>query len=514
MKEKFIKYERRIIDGKTRQIYKKPKSRQLFIIHKKSMIPLSEYKKQQLKRKNRGGTTTPYEQWVAKFGLQNQTQNIKNFIPKRTLYDNIKSALFFQTMYAKKTNSIPLISDKIKGRLKEIAKKVQDDIDTYSYPEQKEYCSLKENIAYLDQQEFFDVSYLAKKQRYQQLHNIIMGDTNKTKLQIFDFTLNYKRMQISVIDEHAMFKKLLNGQDNIKFKDDTAKLENYNYTEYNKKFIDMLNPYTTKNLQAFITEQCNFIMQLSVRDIYTLRYYTLNGFKFITNYKLNKWDNFTKSVDYRLDDHEVMLFFYQFQDFFRDNHMYKGIDISKIINDCDKFSRFINENFATFDKKIWDSVFSIYDEDMRRIFSAAPVTSDIIYLYRGSQYNYVIQAYNQQTYINRASVGWYEPVTYSSCSILPSVAMTFATGGNGPISLYKFIINKGMRLIFLQPITNYENEFEFLIDMKSRYYIDHPRKETVYNGFTSDANMVCPDKNGMKIEITTLKYYTYDSQEM
>jgi hypothetical protein len=50
------------------------------------------------------------------------------------------------------------------------------------------------------------------------------------------------------------------------------------YNEYNKKFINKIQNYIdVKNLQDFLQMQSNFLESLSMREIYTLKYYTYHG---------------------------------------------------------------------------------------------------------------------------------------------------------------------------------------------------------------------------------------------
>jgi hypothetical protein len=270
---------------------------------------------------------------------------------------------------------------------------------------------------------------------------------------------------------------------------------NIKYNEYNKKFINKIQEYIDeKSLNKFIEKQNSFIESLNIRDIYNLKYYTYRGDIYLNYYIDNGGifdtqvilDNGRGIVD---DDSDLCYYFFQFLDYFKANN-YKGQKVN--VDDDMLFIKFIKDNYLDFNSDIYKFVFDLYINELKELFKKAPKTDNELVLYRGINENYIL---------HNAKRGYYTTNHFSSTSLLPEFAYNYTKKKN---IMLKIIVEKGVPLIFVEGITLAKGDFEVIMPIHSKLYIDYALKKVNYYKTKDD---ICPSiNNDNQLKVSTIIY--------
>ena len=320
----------------------------------------------------------------------------------------------------------------------------------------------------------------------------------KKKIRILNkqIEINYKEnILVNNSELDTFIEKRKEGDQSVLDYKSTIYRYNIKYNEYNKKFINKIQEYIDEpSLREFIDKQNSFIESLNIRDVYNLKYYTYRGDIYLNSYIDNDGifdtqvilDNGGGIVD---DDSDLCYYFFQFLDYFKSNN-YKG---AKVPVDDDKlFINFIKDNYLEFDNEIYKFVFNLYIKELKDLFDKAPKTDKELVLYRGVNENYILQ---------NAKRGYYITNHFSSTSLLPEFAYNYTKKKN---IMLKILVEKGVPLIFVEGITLAKGDFEVIMPINSKLYIDYALKKVNYYKTKDD---ICPNANSAaELKVSTIIY--------
>jgi len=121
-----------------------------------------------------------------------------------------------------------------------------------------------------------------------------------------------------------------------------------------------------------------------------------------------------------------------------------------------------------------------YINDIINIFNKAPIVEDDIICYRGIKENYI----NENKDLINLKEGTYINNSFMSTSLFIDTAMKFTSNIDKEKRYIQRINIKNNRVIFLQFVSLYEREYEILLPINSRLYIEYPfRKIKIYNPY-------------------------------
>jgi hypothetical protein len=286
----------------------------------------------------------------------------------------------------------------------------------------------------------------------------------------------------------------------------------YNYTNYyniyNEKFINNIK-YNSKEIKLFISNQITFFESLTIEELYTLKYYTYIGDKLLNTYIKGIFD--PKKINtlyikgrYFYFSHysdSYLLLYYQFKYVFeelliKENYIkiFRSLDNYNYLNKFDKkyFNKYILENYKNFEIEIYHLVFEKFINDLINIFNKAPIANNII-CYRGLENKF----FNNIINIKK---GYYTNSTFISTSLFIDVAKKFTLNNNGYIQKININSNK---VIFMELITLNNYEFEILLPINSKLYIDYPFRKMILYNTTNERNLdyICDNENNKTYEI-------------
>ena len=258
---------------------------------------------------------------------------------------------------------------------------------------------------------------------------------------------------------------------------------------FNLKIIEKLNLIINQDiLNKFIKQQQDFFETLSIRELYNLKYYTSTGYELLNSYlkgkfnKNKKYDIYIYGINNNFSDN-YLLFYYQFLDIFHDIYNNKQQDkynfLSKTnfdfnkMNDKEYFNNYIYKNFKYIDNKIFEKIFKNYINEMIDIFNKAPIVEDDIICYRGIKENHI----NENKDLISLKKGIYINNSFMSTSLFIDTAINFASNPDIEKRYIQRINIKNNRVIFLQLVSSYEHEYEILLPINSRLYIEYPFRE-------------------------------------
>ena len=313
-------------------------------------------------------------------------------------------------------------------------------------------------------------------------------NTKKTKI-------TYNNLKI---DKHILSED--HSDDIITFKNNNIDIELL-YNDYNKKFINKLYVLNnTSYYEEWIKSQNEFITNLNLEEIFTLRCHTHDG-DVIINYFINNNFNIDIDIDYvdngyrkstLIIDKKIfntnrnfILFYYQIKKYlYFENHS-KYSMLSRL-----ELEQYIIENYKTFD---WNKILILYIKDIKNIFNKSPKIKDTIVIYRGV---------NDDYYIKKSAKGTYNSDTLSSYTLNHKIAISYASKN---CCIMRVKLNKGCRAILIDNISAYDNEAEILLPFDTKYNIDYPRHFINYY----KQNDICPDDTkSKKIMVTDLSVIT------
>jgi len=379
----------------------------------------------------------------------------------------------------------------LRNKLEKVRAKIIADNDKYIDEEHEKLCL---NYAkYLEFDKNRDkAEYKGKETEYQGYYEQYKAikDTLKLKEEMKTFryiTDNIKQNE----QQQILFQNIKDKTNNIPFS-----YTNYNYkiifNTYNRKFINNVGKNIDYDLyQRFIAKQDTFIRSLNIRELYILKQYTFQGDAIISSYLNGQFDISQLDIDYN----ESTLFYFQFYDYFKQNPLYNGMQIS--VDDIEFFIRFLKLQYNNFNQEIYKFVIELYIKELTEIFEKAPETEDVMFLYRGVGDNYV-----NRTVAEKKTGGYFISKRFTSTSLFPKIAYNYAIGTRSNI-LYEIKIDKGVKAIFLAGISFFKDEMEVLLPINTTFYIDYANmKKKFYN----DKTILCDnDRTYVKeMNITSL----------
>jgi len=133
-----------------------------------------------------------------------------------------------------------------------------------------------------------------------------------------------------------------------------------------------------------------------------------------------------------------------------------------------------------------------YINDIINIFNKAPIVEDDIICYRGIKENYI----NENKDLINLKEGTYINNSFMSTSLFIDTAMNFTSNIDKEKRYIQRINIKNNRVIFLQFISSFQEEYEILLPINSRLYIEYPFREMrIYNMYDErNENIICEEE--------------------
>lgn len=361
----------------------------------------------------------------------------------------------------------------LNSKLNSIRRKLENDKDEY-----EEF--------YLDEEHKSMCNYY---NLYQELIKKVKVELKMVPFTIATDNIN-DRNQVSILST-------LNENDKITFTDNVLEYP-IEYNEYNHKFINKIQKFIdVEEIQSFLTEQSNFLKSLSVREIFNLKYYTQEAYKVIMNFIEGTFQvkQLTHDIIYK-----NTLFHFQFLDYFKKNPVFNDITVDT--SNFKSFHSFIQSNYLKFTIDIYNEIIQKFIEEINEIFKKAPRIKKELFVYRGVQDNYI-----SAEVIKNKTRGYFTTDRFTSTSLFANKIMSFLDEKKGV--LYEIKLEKGVPVIFLEGITFHPLEYEVLLPIGAKLFIDYANKKQKYY---MNMNLICEDKdrrdsNTININMTSLVYF-------
>lgn len=370
---------------------------------------------------------------------------------------------------SKRTSSYLSVSKSLLGKLEKVRKKIKEDNDIYISKEHQEVCEhYHKYLEYKDQ-------IIMKK------NSLIIKYMNHTP--------------VTSLEHHKVIDNYLENKPNDDFKEVSYKIE-MDYNQFNHKFINGVERiFNQSDIDEFLNDQNDFFKSLNTREIYNLKNYTFMGDKIIVEFITNLFSIDLLYIDYSYST----LFFFQFHDYFSLNPIYNDTPVNT--SNSHDFINFLKLNYKSFSSDIYNYVISSYIDELNKIFKKAPKAKEVMYVYRGVKDNYISKEVSRNK-----SRGLFISNRFTSTSLFVSSAKGFMRDDDNSV-LYEIKIEKGCPLIFLEGISLAKGEYEILLPMNSKFYIDYAVKKGF---FYTNPNVICDiktgNRNGEEIIITSLVY--------
>lgn len=414
--------------------------------------------------------------------------NKKDYKQIVNIFDNIA--------YIKKENKRQVILDVIKNKnkIKEFInqvnlKKNNKEIIQY-FIETDNYEYLNEYYKKLDKIDDTDILLLSKYNMEKKktdisnkIYKLIKNKVNKDinfinnnhkkfceKSDLFDIPdiyeeniTNYKLYVpyfVNLFDKFTNSSTIKNINDNNyyekSFVNIIKKTNNYNF--------EILKKYLNYNLNIdlkWYKKMLKYLHGISLYDKYTVTSYTIDfGFRLINNYLIgnNTINDFNIIIDrirymdskkFKLleeNDYEILIipFFPQIMKFLKINNYIEMIKILNTFEDRDIISLYLQ-------------ITPIIINDIKRIINNSPPLSGPLTLYR--------RVYN----IYYPLKGDFKTQTFTSTSLSFDLVDNIFT--SYPKNIMKFILKKGDKCLFTEPLTVHRGECEFLININNEFNI-------------------------------------------
>ncbi len=353
------------------------------------------------------------------------------------------------------------ISNALLSKLTKVREKIKRDNDIYISEEHREIC------------------YNYKKYE-EMLSNIQMTEKK--------ITFDYKA---DTIDDFDTEKQLIEDSLDLELDtyDDFIDMSyNYviSYNNYNHKYINSIHKFVNVDyIKEFLQEQDEFILSLTLRELLNLKNIR------IASDLIFKYYNNNVSSDTFKDIKTIIIFFYQFKDYFDKNPIIDGINTSYF----KEFIDIIVENIHNIPLQVFNTIIENYIKELNEIFKKAPKTKEVIYLYATFKNDFIVKNSNK-------TEGTYKSNEFIISSLLPDIEIQKIH--NLTSVLYEIKVEKGLPLIFIGGIDSQKNKMNILIPHYSTFYIDYVSKIIKYNNNSKD---ICKNKRSKNINITSLVYY-------
>jgi len=413
----------------------------------------------------------------------NSTFFIEYALKKRTLFTD-KSLICFDSKDEKGTKTInmtclsyfdynkvnennnkyksPINKEKINIRLLEKLRKIREKLkeDKYEYAN-KEH----ETVCYY----YYKFLELSK----------------NVKEEIKTLKLNVSLSDINVYTRYNILIEHIKNNNNITTFTEDEIIYRMKYNANNYKFINADNYLINVDaIQNYINQQTSFFKSLSLREVYTLKYFVLISDKIDTK-NINSIN--AKELTYlRLIEDGAFLYF-QFKDYFTKNPIFNNNNVD--VNDIEKFLSFISNNKNNFNDLLYNTVFKIFLKDVNDIFLKSPKTTDNFYVYSYQPNNFIKKSFYKTNRFMKGQfiISYYDiPHNYH---------------------IYQIYVKKGVSLLFLTPFFSKSNKtLVCFFPISSNFYVDYANNtKTLYNTYFHH-NIVC-DYNGIIYKSSDIIYY-------
>ena len=512
----YVRYDKRLIKGKNRVIYKLKGSNKLYIKNNGKMIALSLFKRtggvdsSNSSRNSRLSleTDSAYSGY-SRLSLQTYSR-FSSYNSQQSPSWNYSAAENLNLdQYKEQLLGIRRISKQhMNQRLLAKLRKIRNNSLFYNN-DHKKLCELQYKI-----QDENNIN----RQQYIEEYNIIAPTILTPELTTEQTT----ELRLNFLNVNRSFLDCLHNNQNYTFINNGIYNKQIRYSQLTKKFINYFeNKIDFDILQEYIREQDDFITSLSFREIANLQYYTANGYAWLSSFYLNNWEAFiARHNEFNIYSRGIVIFYHQFNDYFRENNIYNNNVIN--VDDSRTFVNFLIANYRLFSINIYTWVFSKYMKEIKEIFKKAPKTKAEMTFIRGVKKNYIIES---------NKLGYYKKNLITSLTIDYNIAEMFAElnqqDKNNLINdirqrddmasvhrnkliqrvenqsklFYEIIVEKGLPMIFMEGITINKGEYEFILPPHALLYIDHPYE--FKNIYTNIDN--CPDRT-QYINITKLYF--------
>jgi len=309
-------------------------------------------------------------------------------------------------------------------------------------------------------------------------NELIKTNINDIKNNYYDYEINYIDFNIknTSINKYKDYKKSIH-------------FNNFNKEYNNQIYHNETNATNMINIQELIYKNDDYLLSLDEDKIKTLQYYTYRGDIFLNCYINNddKCFNVEENTINRADDENHMFYSDELNDY-----LFKVQMLKIFVNDRDISEKIVNKKLNNDDisEEQYILIFNEYIKDMNDIFRDAPKTDKEIYLYRGISDNYIIKNIHNgiKSHHNYHN---YKNYNFLSSSLFVDKAYNYTHKKNKII--YRFTINKGVPLIFLEGISLAKGDMEVLIPNNTTLKINEVIDKYLYdsyNTFTKD--IICP----------------------
>jgi hypothetical protein len=226
------------------------------------------------------------------------------------------------------------------------------------------------------------------------------------------------------------------------------------------------------NLDVDWIQECNrYIMNLPIKDKFTIYGYTHKGDEISHSYLLNKDLDISSTI--KSSGNKYFCYYFQTIEVIKQlegnmsNYLKRNIDneLKYIIGeDILKSYNTLNKDttLQTFTNDFWILVVNKFIKDLKRIIQNSPAIKKESHVYRGVKTKYYT--------INNKST--FHSLTFMSTSFDPMVAKKFAS--DGYCCMKKIILPPGTRAILPMFLTQHSLEKEILLNIDSEFeFVDH-----------------------------------------
>lgn len=392
------------------------------------------------------------------------------------------------------------LSDKIKQKLKQIAKRTKDNVI-----HNKEAC---EQVIFED--EFTYVNIVSISRTLKQF---------KRSLDLHNFDDEFVNITIPIR------KTKINNISNVNINNNVYILREKLNTNYLEDDIDT----------EWITSMNTYIKSLSKEELFTVYGYTYNGDVFINHYMRNSLDINKFYISLKNNYNTDKIFFPLF---FQTLNFMCRIDILKYFKTDSETIDFLKTNPEIVDNHIktiqssqnlsvkydsvrklmyymdynifWKQVLDDYKNALQNIIKNAPETKKPMYLYRGVESDYIVKDFKKHR--NRNII--FNSSFISTSSILQN-AYRFTNFIN--CCLMRILVPVGFRCLYISGMSYYdddESESEFLLGYDTIMKVNKARYQTLCQGYTMGKGNVFDMKKykAHKMYVTDCEIILNDSE--
>lgn len=332
--------------------------------------------------------------------------------------------------------------------------------------------------------------------------DIVIKDDNNTDItlnQLKNFIIDNNQALLNNITFNMGHKYQLENIDNVIFNGQIEYTLEYRFREYNKNIVESFQKKFIENhtnIQALITSHIDYIARLSTKEKCTINDYT-NPEAYIFYSKYYKSGDADWLNKYKDNSREKFKFgdaflpqIYEYHDEYIKRLVAEtarvGVDVQTLeyrnyltinaeLNDIQSILKTRRKNINDLSwfhdkliKEDWEYILEKFEFDLNNIIMNAPVAPSNIHCYRGANKHVIV---NQHAINNQnISLNCYQTSRITSFSISYRAAQNFYySNGDTDVNtverdacLYRTTIMEGANVLFIEPITTCDTEFEII----------------------------------------------------